>query len=154
MTEDNIPETALEAIRHFGEPANCHDFLVSLRWGKKVRCPHCDSDKVGAFSGKRMVSNCKSCKKQFTVKVGTIFEDSPLPLTKWIPAVWLIVNAKNGVSSCELARSLGVTQKTAWHMGHRIRKAVQAGAFTDKLPDSATFAFASSFPFAIFSSFL
>ena len=133
MTENNIPETALEAIRHFGDLVNCHDFLVSLRWSKGVRCPHCDSDKVGKFSGKRMVSNCKNCKKQFTVKVGTIFEDSPLGLDKWIPAVWLIVNAKNGISSCELARTLGVTQKTAWHMGHRIRKAVHAGNFGAKL---------------------
>jgi len=133
MTENNIPETAVEAIRHFGDLVNCHNFLVGLRWGDKVKCPHCGSDKVGSFSGKRLVSNCKSCKKQFTVKVGTIFEDSPLGLDKWIPAVWLIVNAKNGISSCELARTLGVTQKTAWHMGHRIRKAVHAGNFTGKL---------------------
>src|ERR1700677_4894776 len=108
MTENNIPETALEAIRHFEDLQNCHNFLVSLRWPSGVKCPRCGSDKVGVFSGKRMVSNCKNCKKQFTVKVGTIFEDSPLPLTKWIPAVWLIVNAKNGISSCELSRTLGV----------------------------------------------
>jgi transposase-like protein len=133
MTDSNIPETALEAIRYFGEPQNCHDFLVGLRWANGVKCPHCGSDKVGSFSGKRMVSNCKNCKKQFTVKVGTIFEDSPLPLTKWIPAVWLIVNAKNGISSCELHRALGVTQKTAWHMAHRIRRAIHAGCFTSKL---------------------
>jgi len=63
MTEDNIPETALEAIRYFGDPVNCHNFLVGLRWGDKVRCPHCDSGQVGKFSGKRMVSNCKNCKK-------------------------------------------------------------------------------------------
>jgi transposase-like protein len=77
----------------------------------------------------RRVWNCKACKKQFTAKVGTIFEDSPLGLDKWLPAVWMIVNAKNGVSSCELARSLGVTQKTAWHMGHRIRLAMREGSF-------------------------
>ena len=133
MTDDNIPETALEVIRRLGESDACHEFWVGIRWPDGVRCPHCDSDKVGKFSGKRMVSNCKSCKKQFTAKVGSIFEDSPIPLTKWIPAVWFIVNAKNGISSCELARSLGVTQKTAWHMGHRIRKAVHAGNFTGKL---------------------
>src|SRR5271154_6011359 len=92
MTENQIPETALEAIRYFGDPLNCHNFLVSLRWSDGIRCPHCQSEKVGKFSGKRMVSNCKSCKKQFTAKVGSIFEDSPLPLTKWIPAVWFIVN--------------------------------------------------------------
>jgi transposase-like protein len=133
MTDDNIPETALEVIRYLGDLKTCHEFWVGIRWPKGVRCPHCDSDKVGKFSGKRMVSNCKSCKKQFTAKVGSIFEDSPIPLTKWIPAVWFIVNAKNGISSCELARSLGVTQKTAWYMGHRIRKAVHAGNFSGKL---------------------
>jgi len=129
MTESNIPETALEAITHFSNPDNCHSFLAGLRWANGVTCPHCGSDRVGSFSGKRKVSNCKACKKQFTVKVGTIFEDSALPLTKWLPAVWLIVNAKNGISSCELARSLGVQQRTAWFMGHRIRKAIHAGNF-------------------------
>ena len=134
MNESNVPETQIEAIRFFADHSNCHNFLVSMRWPDgKVTCPHCQSDKVGIFSGKRLVSNCKNCKKQFTVKVGTIFEDSPLGLDKWIPAVWLIVNAKNGISSCEMARTLGVTQKTAWHMGHRIRKAVHAGNFTGKL---------------------
>lgn len=76
----------------------------------------------------RRIWNCRGCKKQFSVKVGTIFEDSPLTLLKWLPAVWLIVNAKNGISSCELARSLGVTQKTAWFMLHRIRLAMQEGS--------------------------
>jgi transposase-like protein len=130
MNESNVPETQIEAIRFFADLDNCHNFLVSMRWPDgKVTCPHCGSDKVGAFGGQRKVSNCKSCKKQFTVKVGTIFEDSPLKLDKWLPAFWLITNAKNGISSCELARALGVTQKTAWHMGHRIRKAVQIGSF-------------------------
>jgi len=78
----------------------------------------------------RRVWTCKGCKKQFTIKVGTIFEDSPLTLDKWIPAVWMIVNDKNGISSCELHRGLGVTQKTAWFMLHRIRLAMQTGTFT------------------------
>jgi transposase-like protein len=133
MTENNIPETALEAIRHYGDLDNCHNFFVNLRWPNGVRCPHCDSKEIGKLVMPRRVWNCKGCKKQFTAKVGSIFEDSPLGLDKWIPAVWLIVNAKNGISSCELARTLGVTQKTAWHMGHRIRKAVHAGNFTGKL---------------------
>ena len=132
MNKKDVPETALEAVRYFSKPETCHAFLVNLRWANGVYCPHCGSGKVGKFSGKRKVSNCKNCKKQFTAKVGTIFEDSALPLTKWIPAVWLIVNAKNGISSCELARTLGVTQKTAWHMGHRIRKAVHGGSFAGK----------------------
>ena len=106
--------------------------MVERRWKGKVRCPRCDSSKVGRFCGKRMVSNCKACKKQFTVKVGTVFEDSPLPLTKWLPAFWMIVNAKNGISSYEISRSLGVTQKTAWFMSHRIRLAIHAGSF-DKM---------------------
>src|SRR5208282_2277150 len=83
---------------------------------------------VGKFSaGKRRVSNCKACKKQFTAKVGTVFNESPLPLSKWLPALWLVVNAKNGISSCELARALKITQKSAWFMGHRIRAAIQRG---------------------------
>lgn len=125
----NQPETQLEAIVYFSDPLVCHEFMVKTRWQGEVKCPRCGSSEVGVFSGKRMVSNCKSCKKQFTVKVGTIFEDSPLPLTKWLPAVWMICNAKNGVSSCELGRSIGVTQKTAWFMLHRIRKAMQDGSF-------------------------
>jgi transposase-like protein len=98
-----------------------------MRWPDGVRCAHCNSANVGKFSGKRRVSNCKDCKKQFTAKVGTIFNESPLPLSKWLPALWLVVNAKNGISSCELARSLGITQKSAWFMGHRIRTAIQRG---------------------------
>jgi len=130
MNESNTPETQLEAIQYFSDPLVCHAFMVNVRWGESIACPRCESREVGSFSGKRMVSNCKSCRKQFTVKVGTIFEDSPLPLTKWLPAVWMITSAKNGISSCELARSLGVTQKTAWFMLHRIRKAMQDGSFT------------------------
>lgn len=130
MNEDNIPKTQIEAIRYFADPANCHSFISALRWADGVvKCSHCGSDKVGKFSGKRLVSNCKSCKKQFTIKTGTIFEDSALGLDKWLPAVWMIVNAKNGISSCELHRSLGVTQKTAWFMSHRIRLAIHEGSF-------------------------
>lgn len=125
---NEIPKTQIEAIRHFSTPENCHNFMVKMRWSDGiVKCSHCGSDKVGKFSGKRFVSNCKNCKKQFTIKTGTIFEDSPLGLDKWLPAFWMVVNAKNGVSSCELARSLGVTQKTAWFMSHRIRLAIHEG---------------------------
>lgn len=129
-TENKLPETQIAAIRYFADLDNCHSFMVSKLWPGGVICPKCGSERVGRFStGKRRVANCKSCKKQFTVKVGTIFEDSPLGLDKWLPAVWLVVNAKNGVSSCELARSIGVTQKTAWHMAHRIRMALECGTF-------------------------
>src|SRR5438046_4596752 len=124
---DHIPGTLTDAIRYFGDTDKCHEFMVAMRWTTGVHCPHCGSEKVGKLVLPRRVWNCKNCRKQFTVKVGTIFEDSPLGLDKWLPATWLIVNAKNGISSCELARSLGVTQKTAWFMLHRIRLAMQDG---------------------------
>jgi transposase-like protein len=125
---DHIPETLTGAIRYFGDTDKCHEFMVAMRWSRGVRCPRCDSDNVGSLVLPRRIWNCKNCRKQFTVKVGTIFEDSPLGLDKWLPATWMIVNAKNGVSSCELARSLGVTQKTGWFMLHRIRLAMQEGS--------------------------
>src|SRR5712692_6232532 len=125
---DHIPETLMGAIRYFGSADTCHEFLAAMRWPHGVRCPHCNSKKVGDLVKSRRIWNCKACKKQFSVKVGTIFEDSPLGLDKWLPATWLIVNAKNGTSSCELARSVGVTQKTAWFMLHRIRLAMQEGS--------------------------
>ena len=139
---DHIPETLTGAIRYFGDEEKCHDFLMAMRWPDGIRCPLCDSDKIGKLvvtftkdrkgnirETPRRIWNCKNCRKQFTVKAGTIFEDSPLSLDKWLPATWLIVNAKNGTSSCELARSIGTTQKTAWFMLHRIRLAMQEGSF-------------------------
>lgn len=125
---DHIPETLMGAIRYFGDADKCHEFMVAMRWPSEMRCPHCDSKDVGKLVLPRRIWNCKNCRKQFTVKVGTIFEDSPLGLEQWLPATWMIVNAKNGTSSCELARSLGVTQKTAWFMLHRIRLAMQDGS--------------------------
>lgn len=151
MNAELLPKTLQQAIRYFGDAENCHNFMVALRWPDgAIECPHCGSAKVGKLvvserqtkdrtlkSGKlvkgetlvRRLWNCHACKKQFTAKVGSIFEDSALPLEKWLPAVWLIVNAKNGVSSYELGRALGVTQKTAWFMGHRIRTALHDGGF-------------------------
>ena len=124
-----IPNTLLEAITYYSDEQNCFKTLVEMRWPHGVIiCPHCDSMKVTLFKT-RPLFKCNRCKKQFSVKVGTIFEDSPLSLTKWLPAVWLLGGAKNGISSCELARSLGVCQKTAWFMLHRIRHAMQAGTF-------------------------
>lgn len=129
MNTKNIPKTLIGAIRHFADPQVCHDFMVSLRWPNgKVACPRCESDNVG-FIQTRRTWQCRGCKKQFSVKLGTIFEDSPLGMEKWLPAVWLIANCKNGISSHELGRSLGVTQKTAWFMLHRIRLAMQTGTF-------------------------
>jgi transposase-like protein len=131
MNLDNLPKSLIEATRYFSSAQRCHDFLIAMRWPDGVRCAHCGSDQVGKLvvSGTRRLWNCKACHKQFTAKVGTIFEDSPLGLDKWLPAVWLVVNAKNGISSCELARALNISQKSAWHMGHRIRLAMHNGIF-------------------------
>ena len=101
--------------------------MVSLRWTDgKVTCPHCESQKV-SFLTTRKKWKCMGCHKQFSAKVGTIMEDSALPYSKWFPAMWMITNAKNGISSYEIHRALGVTQKTAWFMLHRIRLALQNG---------------------------
>ncbi|MBI4298759.1 MAG: IS1595 family transposase [Chloroflexi bacterium] len=119
------PQTLIEAIRYFADPDVCLDFMVSLRWPNGVACPTCGSLDI-RFIPTRRIWECKSehPKRQFSVKVGTIFEDSPISLDKWLAAIWLIANAKNGVSSYEVARDLDVTQKTAWFMLHRIRTAM------------------------------
>lgn len=129
QTNSELPETLAEAIVYFADQQRAHDFMVLLRWPDgDVKCPGCSSDAV-YFLAKQCRFKCRACKRQFSTKVGTVFEDSPLPLSKWLPCVWLIVNAKNGVSSCEVARALGVTQKTAWFMLQRIRLAMQTGSF-------------------------
>jgi transposase-like protein len=127
------PETLQEAIRHFSDPANCREYIVRRRWPNGVTCPRCGGDKV-AFLDKYNRWQCSSPHKnrQFTAKTGTIFEDSPIGLDKWLAAMWLIVNCKNGVSSYEIARDLGLTQKTAWFLDHRIRLSLHSGSF-DKL---------------------
>ena len=128
---DTAPKTLLEAIRYFSDYENYHQFMMDLRWPDgKVRCPQCASDHV-VYLAKARVWKCytKHPRQKFSLKTGTIFEDSPLGLDKWLAAVWLIVNCKNGISSYEIARDLGVTQKSAWHMAHRIRLALQAGDF-------------------------
>src|SRR6266542_550112 len=123
-----VPLTLVEAIRHFADPDVSLEFLASLRWPDGVTCPHCAAEKP-MFLKTRRIWKCRSCRKQFSVKVGTVFEDSPLGLDKWLPALWLLANAKNGVSSYELARSLGITQKTAWFMLGRIRLAMESKSF-------------------------
>jgi transposase-like protein len=125
MAEQPIPKTMLQAVRQFADPQKAHDFLVAIRFPNGVACPRlgCGSARV-AFLPKVLRWYCNECKKQFSAKVGTIFEDSPIPLTKWLPAVWLIASNRNGISSYELARALEVTQKTAWFMLHRIREAM------------------------------
>ena len=102
--------------------------MAGLRWPDGVECPRC-YHKDASFLSTRKVWKCKGCRKQFSVKVGTIFEDSPLGLDKWLPALWMVANCKNGISSYEMARALGVTQKTAWYMNHRIRLAMRWMSF-------------------------
>src|SRR5260370_3689601 len=125
------PKTLQQAIVHFSNLDNCQRFMVEARWPDGiVRCPRCDSDRV-TYLAKQRRWKCysKHPRPQFSVKVGTIFEDSPLGLDKWLSAVWLIANCKNGISSYEIHRGLGVTQKTAWFMMHRIRLAMHTGTF-------------------------
>lgn len=125
--EANDPKTLLEAVSYFQDPDNCLTFLAVRRWPDGIIvCPRCGSTEVG-FIASRRVWQCKTRHplSQFSIKVGTIFEDSPLGLDKWLPALWMIGNCKNGISSWELHRALGVTQKTAWFMLHRIRLAMQ-----------------------------
>jgi transposase-like protein len=128
--ENTLPQTLHEAITFFAAGDNAFAYMVALRWPNGVKCPNCESKDV-RFLKSRKIWECDNCtiKRQFSVKVGTIFEASPISLDKWLCAIWLIVNAKNGISSYEVHRSLGVTQKTAWFMLQRIRYAMQSGSF-------------------------
>ncbi len=124
----HFPETLAEAIRYFADPNTSLTFLSALRWPKGVTCPACEAGNPG-FLKTRRIWKCRECGRQFSVKLGTIFEDSPIGLDKWLPALWMLANSKNGISSYELARALGVTQKTGWFMLHRIRLAMQTRAW-------------------------
>lgn len=121
----------MEAIRYFSDLDVCTAFVAELRWENGPVCDRCGGTE-SYYLETRRVWKCKACKRQYSVKVGTIFEDSPLGLDKWLPAVWLIANSKNGISSHELGRALGITQKSAWFMLHRIRLAMASGSF-DKM---------------------
>jgi transposase-like protein len=125
----DAPKTLLEAIQHFTDPENCRKFMIQLRWlDGIVRCPICGSEKVAYLDKSRLYfCNTKHPRQKFSLKVGTILEDSPIGLDKWFPAMWLLANCKNGISSYELAKAIGVTQKSAWFMLHRIRLAMQHG---------------------------
>jgi transposase-like protein len=124
----DAPKTLQQAVVYFSDPDRCFQYALKLRWQDGVvACPRCGSERH-AFIKTRRVWECYGCKKQFSLKVGTIFEDSPLGLDKWMMAMWMIAACKNGVSSYEIHRSIGVTQKSAWFMLHRIRKAMQDGS--------------------------
>src|ERR1700733_14054524 len=129
------PKSLQEAIVYFSNPDNCIDYIAIRRWPNGVICPVCASTKVSAFNPTRRTWKCGSHhpKREFSVKVGTIYEDSPIPLDKWLTATWMLTNCKNGVSSYEIARDVKVTQKSAWFMLQRIRLAMQDDFFGSKL---------------------
>ncbi len=121
------PKTLQQAIRYFSDEQVCIDTIASLRWPRGPVCPNCGgAEHYYLATQKRW--KCKKCAKQFSVKVGTIFEDSPISLDKWLAALWMLVNCKNGISSYEVGRDLGLTQKSAWFVLHRLRLALQKGS--------------------------
>lgn len=129
--EMKTPKTLIEAVKFFSDIDRCNEYMVRIKWeGGNITCPKCGAcgDRIGKIETRKML-RCKDCRKQFSYKVGTIFEDSPIGLDKWFVAVWSVTNCKNGVSSYELSRALGVTQKSAWYMLQRIRLALQNGSF-------------------------
>src|SRR6266536_2550500 len=129
------PKSLQQAIIYFSKPENCQNFMIAMRWPDgQLLCPRCGSKNVTYLENAK-VWKCysKHPKPQFSAKVGTIFEDSALGLDKWFTAMWLIANCKNGISSYEVSRDLGITQKSAWHMLQRIRFAMRVGSFESKM---------------------
>ena len=129
MTDAFEPKTLMSAIRYFSDPEVTHNLLVNLRWPTGVCCPTCGRTDVRYISTRRLWE-CKEkhAKRQFSARVGTILEDSPLPLDKWFVGIWMVANCKNGVSSYEFSRAAGITQKSAWFLLHRVRLAMRAGS--------------------------
>jgi len=123
-----FPQTLQEAIKHFADLDVCVAFMSMLRWPDGVTCPKCESKSVSYMATRRMW-NCKNCRKQFSVKQGTVMEDSPIGLDKWLVAAWMLANDKNGISSYEVHRALDITQKSAWFLMHRLRYAMRNGTF-------------------------
>lgn len=135
MKTQITPRTLQQAFQYFTDDKTCVEFVSRMKWGEegKPYCIKCGSDNVIGLST-RPVFKCreKGCKKQFSIKSGTVFENTNVSLTKWLPAFWMIVNDKNGISSCELGRALGISQPCAWFMLHRLREAVHVG-FLEKM---------------------
>ncbi|HYI95810.1 MAG TPA: IS1595 family transposase [Bryobacteraceae bacterium] len=124
------PKTLQEAIVYLNDPANCREYVMARRWPDCVVCPRCGSKSVSFLEKyKRWQCGARHANRQFTLRTGTIFEESPLGMDKWLSAMWQVVNCKNGISSYEVHRAIGVTQKTAWFMDHRIRLALRMGSF-------------------------
>jgi transposase-like protein len=124
---ESLPTSLMEAVKYFSDPIVCLETIAAVKWPHGPVCPKCNSKRL-SFLKTRLMWKCLDCKKQFSVKIGTIFEDSPIGLDKWIMAMWMLANCKNGISSYEVARHLKVTQKTAWFMLHRIREAMHRGS--------------------------
>ena len=125
---DSYPQCMKEAVEYFAGQDVALEFLASVRWPEGPQCPTCGS-KAHSYLRSRRIWKCRECKRQYSAKLGTVFEDSPIPLDKWMLALWLITNCKNGISSYEIARDLKITQKSAWFMLHRLREALKAHSF-------------------------
>jgi transposase-like protein len=125
--KDQQPKTLQQAIKYFSDEQVCIDTVAALRWPSGPTCPACEHREHYYLKSQRRWK-CKECYKQFTVKLGTIFEDSPISLDKWLIALWMLVNCKNGISSYEVSRDLGITQKSAWFVLQRLRLALQSGS--------------------------
>ncbi len=135
------PQTLIQAVRYFSDPAVCRDILAARRWPDGVTCHRCGGENPW-FKRAKGIWRCRACKRDFSVKVGTIFEDSPISLTRWFPAIWLVSSSKKSVSSPQLAKAIGVTQKTAWFMLHRIRLLMRdesRGKFSGQIEADETF---------------
>lgn len=130
MAADALPKTLQEAVVYFSDLTRCQALMVQLRWPDGVACPRCNSNNV-RYIGTRRIWQCneKHRKQQFSAKVGTVMEDSPLGLDKWMVAIWMVANCKNGISSYELSRALGITQKSAWFLAARVKLAMQNRSF-------------------------
>jgi transposase-like protein len=133
ITKEIPINNLLQLIKRFPNEETCREFLVQSRWGDKPVCIHCgNTEKIYQIQGGKLLK-CSKCRKPFSVKIGTIFEDSALPLQKWFHAIFVVSAHKKGISSCQLARDIDVTQKTAWHMLHRIRLTMSTGTFEKPL---------------------
>ncbi|HEX2786575.1 MAG TPA: IS1595 family transposase [Ignavibacteria bacterium] len=128
-------KSLVDLLKAFPDEQSCRDFVEKLRWNGKPECPHCKHNEVYKFKDGKLWK-CKKCRKQFTVKVGTIFEDSALPLIKWFMAMYLLTAHKKGISSLQLSKDIGITQKSAWHMLHRLRYAMTTKEFNKPLSNT------------------
>ena len=133
--ENVKPKTLMEAIKHYADADNALNEVADSRWAMGMTCQHCEAEKP-MFLKTRRIWKCSKCRKQFSIRTKSVFEDSPIPLDKWLTATWMIANCKNGISSYEIMRATGVTQKTAWFMLHRIRLAMQDETTGGKLGGS------------------